>query len=424
MNKWMVACAGIGALLMVNAAGAKAQDQKETVLFGFNVPLSGSYSDQGEDQLRACKLAVDELNAAGGVLGKTIVYSVKDTQTNPKTAAQNAEALYGQEGAVMVTGGSSSAEAVAVGTVAAQQKKVFMVGLSHSNATTGFEIDAATGARTEQKVNRYMFRWYNNAWMSAQAASTYLLEKFGKTAKYYYITADYTWGHSVERSFRDVLEAAGCQTVGTARTPLGEKSFVPSLLKAKMANPDVLMLVQFGRDMITSIAQSESLGVKSSMKIVVPLIELRMAQGVGPSAMEGIIGTTPWYWGLEDKYAGSKNFVEKFKQRYGMPPGDAAASVWVAIHEYVDAVKRTGTFDAQPVVKALEGHKFTVLKDEEYWRDWDHQAMTSTLLVEGKAKAAMKDEFDLLRVISEVPGEKVAITKADSPVVWSAEEKF
>jgi len=412
----------VGVALLIRAGICSAQD--DTVFFGFNVPLSGAYSDQGEDQAKACKMAADELNAQGGVLGKRIVYTIKNTETKADVAASNAEAFYTQDKAVMVTGGSSSAEAVAVGAVAGKNKKVFMVGLSHSNATTGFEIDPKTGQLTDQKVNRYMFRWYNNARMSAHASANYLLEKFGDKAKYYYITADYTWGHSVEKSFRDVLEKAGCQTVGAERTPLGEKNYMEYLQKAKAAKPDVLVLVHFGKDMIFSIKQAAAMGLRKDMKIVVPLIELHMAKGAGAEAMEGVIGTTPWYWGLQETYAGSKEFAMKFRARYGQPPGDAAAAVWVAIHQYVDAVRRAKSFDAPLVIKALEGHKFTLLKGEESWRAWDHQAMTSTLVVEGKSKADMKDEWDLLKVISEVPGDTVAATQEENPVKWKPEENF
>ncbi|MDD5731261.1 MAG: ABC transporter substrate-binding protein, partial [Candidatus Omnitrophica bacterium] len=275
-----------------------------------------------------------------------------------------------------------------------------------------------------QVVNRYIFRWYNDAWMSAHAAADYLINKFGKTAKYYYITADYTLGYSVEKSFRKVLEASGGQTIGSARSPLGEKSFVKYLLDAKAAKPDVLVLVQFGKDMVNSLKQATAMGIKKDMKVVVPLMELYMAKGAGPEAMEGVIATSPWEWQLQDKYPGSKAFVDKFKARYGAPPGNAAAAAWVAIMTYSDAVKKANSTDAKTVAKTLEGMKFTVLKGEEYYRDWDHQAMTSNLILEGKPAADMQGEWDLVKIIDEIPGEKVAPSKQDNPVKWDDSENF
>lgn len=425
-NKTLILCLAVSAVVfsafILLPKGYAADD--DTYLIGLNVPLTGSYADQGADELKSYKLAIDEVNAQGGLLGKRLVYAEKDSETNPTVAGKNAADLYDNYNAIMVTGGSASSEAIAQAKVAKEKGKVFMVCLSHSDATTGWEIDAKTGAPTYQALNRYIFRWYHHAWMSAYAAADYLINTFGKNAKYYYITADYTWGHTTEKSFKKVLEAAGGTTVGVVRSPLGEKSFVKYLLDAKAAKPDVLVLVQFGRDMVNSLKQTTAMGLKKEMKIVVPLMELYMAKGAGPEAMEGVICTSPWEWQLKDKYSGSKAFVEKFEARYGTPPGNAAAAAWVAIMGYVDAVKAAGTIDAKKVIKTLEGRKFTILKGEEYWRDWDHQAMTSTLVLMGKGSKDMANDWDFLKIIQETPGEKVAPTKADNPVKWDESEQF
>lgn len=416
---------GIGIVFIVSfllsfSATSSVVAQEDTVTIGINVPLSGSYQDQGEDELRSYKLAIDEVNAKGGILGKKIVYVVKDTQTNAAVAGDNARDLYTNQNAIMVTGGSSSAEAIAQGKVAGELKKIFMVGLSHSDATTGFESNPKTG-ESYQAVNRYMFRWYNNAHQSAQAMASTLLEKFGKDAKYFYITADYTWGWSVEKAVKKVLEDAGCTTVGSLLVPLGEKSFVPSLLKAKMAKPDVLVVVEFGKDMVNCLKQANSMGLNKEMQVTVPLMELYMAKGAGAENMQGILCSEIWVWQLMDKYPGSKEYVEKFKARYDRYPGSAAASAWMAIKLYADAVQRAGTFKAEEVGKALEGHRFTVLKDEEYINDYDHQAVTSCVLLEGKSPTEMINEWDFFKIIGIVPGTKIAQTKAENPVVWKEE---
>jgi len=154
------------------------------------------------------------------------------------------------------------------------------------------------------------------------------------------------------------------------------------------------------------------------MSIVVPLMELGMAKGAGAQYMEGVLCSSIWVWQLEDRYPGSKDFVTKFKERYNRYPGASAASAWVAILQYADAVERAGSFEAEKVVKALEGHRFTLLKDEEYWREWDHQCVTSCVVLEGKAPDQMKNEWDFFNILSIVPGEKIARTKEQNPVVW------
>ena len=387
-------------IVLLTAGVVFAQD---TVMFGINVPLTGAYAKQGEDQLKAYKLAIKQVNDQGGVLGKKVVFTVKDTKTSPDTARENTKELI-KDGAIMITGGSSSAVAIAQSEECQKAGVVFMAGLTHSNATTG------------SQAHRHCFRWYNNGHQTAKAMAQTLLDKFGQDAKYAYIYADYTWGQTVMNSMQTVLEKAGCQTVLKEPTKLGEKSYVSALLKAKKAKPDVLVLVHFGSDMVNCLKQVNQLKLRDSMAVVVPLMELHMAHEVGPEIMQGIITSMCWYHGLADKYEGSKKFVQAFEKEYGKKPGNAAAVAWVDIFQYTDAVKRAGTFDHVAVIKALEGYKFTFLVDEEYWRDWDHQGIHPTYVAIGKTPAESKDEWDLFTIIAERKGEEVARTREENPV--------
>ena len=388
-----------GCILFV-AGGAYSAD---TVMFGINVPLSGSYSKQGEDELKAYKLAISKVNEKGGILGKKIVYSVKDTKTNADVARENAKAFI-KDGAIMITGGSSSACAIAQSEECQKAGVVFMAALTHSNATTG------------KHGHRHCFRWYNNGHQSAKAMGQGLVEKFGKQAKYAFLYADYTWGQTVQKSVQEVVEKAGGSTVLNLPTKLGSKSFVSYLLKAKAAKPDVLVLVHFGKDMINCLKQATQLKLREDMAIVVPLMEIHMAQPLGPEIMQGVITSMTWYHGLSEKFQGSKEFVDAFEKAYNKKPGNAAAVAWVDIFQYADAVKRAGSFDHVKVIKALEGHKFTLLGDQEYWRDWDHQGIHPTYVAVGKTPAESKNEWDLFNIISTQKGEDVARTRKENPV--------
>ncbi len=385
------------------ALSVKTVFSADTVLFGLNVPLTGSYALQGEDELKAYKLAIKMVNDQGGILGKKIVYSVKDTKTNPDVARQNAKDFI-KEGAIMITGGSSSACAISQAEECQKAGIIFMAALTHSNATTG------------KNAHRHSFRWYNNGHQTAKAMAQGLIGKFGKNAKYAYLYADYTWGTTVQKSVQDVLEKEGAKTVLNIPTKLGAKSFISYLLKAKQAKPDVLVLVHFGKDMINCLKQVTQLKLRDKMAVVVPLMELHMAQPLGPEIMQGVITSMCWYHGLSEKYPGSKKFVEAFEKEYTKKPGNAAAASWVDIFQYADAVKRAGSFNNVKVIKALEGHKFTLLGEEEYWRDWDHQGIHPTYVAVGKTPAESKNEWDLFKIISVQPGEKIARTRAENPV--------
>ena len=397
------------------AGGQALKGQEEKVVIGLNVPLTGSYSDQGKDEEMAYKLAIEQINAKGGVLGKKIEYILKDTKTDAPTAKQNAIDMIRQNNAVMITGGSSSAEAVAQGDVCQELGVVFMAALTHSNATTGH--DKLKSGQGIQKAHRHTFRWYFNAWMTAKALAPYLVGKINKNATFYYITSDYTWGHSLEESMKWRTELAGCDTIGTVRVPLGSKDFKKELVAAQKKEPDVLVMVLFGNDVVTALKQANQMGLKKKTQIVVPLMELNMAHGAGIEAMEGILSTVNWYWDMGNRFSGTKQFVDAFRARYKKMPGGAAACAWVAMHEWASAVERAGGFEPAKVIKALEGHKFTLLKDKEEWRDWDHQAISSVFIVQGKSKSESKGEWDLLKVVGEKKGIDVVMSREENPVI-------
>jgi len=374
-----------------------------TVMIGLNVPLTGSYALQGEDQLKAYKLAIKILNELGGINGKKVVYSVKDTQTNAEIARENAKAFI-REGANMITGGSSSAVAIAQSEECQKAGVIFMAGLTHSNATTG------------QNAHRHCFRWYNNGHQTAKAMAQTLVDKFGKDAKYAFLYADYTWGKTVQQSMQNVIEKAGCKTVLNNPTKLGEKSYLSHLIKVKKEKPNVLVLVHFGNDMINCLKQVHKMKMRENMEIVVPLMELHMAHPVGPEIMQGIITSMCWYHALSEQFEGSKKFVDAFEKEYNKKPGNAAAAAWIDIFQYADAVKRANSFDHIKVIQALEGHKFTLLGEEEYWRDWDHQGIHPTYVAVGKTPAESKNEWDLFKIISSQKGDFIARTREENPV--------
>lgn len=389
-----------GCILLIAATTGFPAD---TALFGLNVPLSGAYSLQGEDELKAYKLAIRILNRKGGILGRRIIYSVKDTQTNAGTARQNAKDLI-REGAVMVTGGSSSSVAIAQCEECQKAGVVFMATLTHSNATTG------------TNGHRHCFRWYNNGHQTAKAMARALMQRFGKEARYAFLYADYTWGQTAQKSMGEAVKNGGATTVLAQPTRLGARTFIPDLLKAMKARPDVLVLVHFGEDMIKCLKQATQLKLRERMEIVVPLMEVHMALPLGPEIMQGILTSSPWYHGLSEQFEGSKEFVQAFEKEYGDKPGNGAAAAWINIFQYAEAVEQAGTFDPAPVIRALEGHRFTLLLDEEYWRSWDHQGIHPTFVLLGKNPEESRNKWDLFKVISAHRGEDVARTREENPV--------
>jgi len=386
----------------------------DVVKIGLNYPETGPYSVQGIDQLRAAQLAVSEINATGGISGKTVELVTRDSKSKTDITKQNVSELIDKDGAKMIFGGSSSGVAIAAGKVCQEKGVIFFGTLTYSTATTG------------EDASRNVFRECYNSWMGAKAIASYLKENFDNK-KYLYITADYTWGWTTEasvRKFSDTEDKSEHKGVTTPFPGATENDFRKALSFAKMVKPDVLVLVLFGKDMEVAIRTATAMGLKQNMQIVVPNLTLGMADGGGPKVMEGVIGAVPWTWQVPYKfnYPRGKEFVEKFAAKYNRYPSTSGASAYSILYEYKDAVERAGTFDTVAVIKALEGHEYTLLKDKQVWRDFDHQSVQTVYAVKCNPQAVvLKDKFklDYFEILSSLSGAEAVRTRAE----WDAVRK-
>ncbi len=393
-------------MLAVSAMGA--------IKIGMNYPKTGPYAAEGLDQWRAAEMAVAEINAAGGILGESIEIVWRDSQSKPDVTVTNVTELIDKEGVKMVFGGSSSGVAVAAGKVCHEKNVPFFGTLTYSTATTGTD-----GYKTT-------FRECYDSWMAAKVLGAHLKKNFpGK--KYFYVTSDYTWGWTTESSLRQFTDTKDEEVHKRFKTPFPGATvddFKRALSFAKMVKPDVLVLVLFGNDMIEAIRLATSMGMKETMQIVVPNLTLAMAEGAGPKVMEGVVGAVPWDWCIPYKYnyAQGKNFVEKFAAKYNRYPSTSGASAYSILYEYKAAVERAKSFATDAVIKALEGHQYTFLKDKQYWRDFDHQSVQTVYLVKCKPEAeVLKDKYklDYFDVIASMSGDEAAVSRTE----WNAERR-
>jgi branched-chain amino acid transport system substrate-binding protein len=255
-------------LLLLLLAG-QALAAQEVVKIGLNYPETGPYAKQGLDQRRAAEIAVEEINAAGGILGKKVQLVYRDTKSNAKVARANAIELYDKDGVPMILGGSSSAVAIATGEVALQKNKLFFGTLTYSTETTG------------EYGHRHIFRECYDSYFAGKVLADYLKKNFaGK--KYFYITADYTWGWTTESVLRSFTGTKDTNEHPEVLTPLGATDFSKALAQAKESGAQVLVLSLFGRDMEIGVKQAYEMGLKKKMQIIVPNLNDDMAQGAGP----------------------------------------------------------------------------------------------------------------------------------------------
>jgi len=423
-----------------------------TVTLGFNVPQSGPYADEGADELRAYRLAVKHLNGEGdggmmntmmikgagdsspdaqfarfdadgngnlskeefakamsssgmsgtsltgnGILGKKVEYVTGDTQTKSDAARASAKSMIEKDGAVMITGGSSSGVAIAVQGLCQDAGVIFMAGLTHSNDTTG----------KDKKANG--FRHFFNGYMSGAALAPVLEKMYGADRKAYHLTADYTWGWTQQESIQNATEEKGWETVQNVLTPLATTDFSSYVAPVVNSGADVLVLNHYGGNMVNSLTSAVQFGLRDkevngkNFEIVVPLYSRLMAQGAGEN-VKGIFGSTNWHWSLSDE--GSKAFVQSFGKEYGFPPSQAAHTCYVQTMLYADACERAGTFNPCGVVEALEGLEFDGMGNgPTLYRAEDHQCFKDVLVVKGKENP--ESEFDVLEVVEVTPRAQV-----------------
>ena len=385
----------------------------EPITLGLNYPRTGPYKEEGLAQMRGALLAIDELNAQGGVLGRPLRLSSRDTASRPEKAVKNVDKL-ADEGAAMLFGGASSAVAIAASKRARERGLLYFGTLTYSNDTTG------------KDGQRYLFRECNSAWMSARVLGQYLAKTLpGK--RYFYVTADYTWGTTSESSLR---QATGTQDI--ARHP-GLKVPFPGarlgdyherLSQAAASQAEVLVLVLFGEDLVRAMRVAEDLGLTQRMQIVAPNLTQGIVEQAGPSLMQGVIGTEPWTWRVPELVGSEagKAFVRDFTERYQVYPSSAAASAYSIVHQWADAAERARSLDSEALIKALEGHSYRLLKDQQQWRAFDHQNVQSVYAVRVKPRAeVMKDALrqDYFEIVHQLDGAQAAPSLAE----WQAERQ-
>jgi branched-chain amino acid transport system substrate-binding protein len=410
--------AAVGAFPLLNISGSFAAEetignypagvQGDSVFVGLTLPLTGAYSAEGGDLQKGYELAIGHLNNGGGlvskistlsgkgVLGKKIEYKVADTQTQPGPAVQAASNFITNNKAIMISGCSSSATAIALEKVAQRYRVLNMVGASGANETTG------------KDCQRYAFRSQPSAYMAAKALAPVLAKELGTKRKAVYLVPDYAYGHSVFDSTSKFTEALGWTTVGQQLCPVGTADYSSHLLNIANSGADVFVNVAFGNDSVASTKQAKQFGVLDKMKMIVPNLSSFQGKEVGPEIMQGVYGTLDFWWTLAETNPIAKIFVDTFEAKYKYKPRWTAHIAYTQLMVWADAVERAKTFNPISVIKALEAeHKLQMPLGEVYYRACDHQQVRAVPVVVGKKPSEVRNPDDIYKVVGLTPGQEV-----------------
>jgi branched-chain amino acid transport system substrate-binding protein len=387
-----------GAVIGANKLGAPfiiAARGETPIKVGLINPLTGTLSALARTEVEGCQYGFAEINKAGGILGRPVEMLVEDSNNDVGTGVQKARKLFDRDNIDVLFGDVNSAISLALAQVSSQQGKLHIV--------TGGHTDAITGKDCHWNV----FRVCNSTVMDASAIAQVLMEKLGK--KWFFMTPDYAYGHSVQAAFETVLHAGGGTSEGVL-APLGTSDFSAYLIKAQAAKPDVLICLMGGQDQVNCLKQFTQFGLDKRMKLGGALFELESIQASPPEARIGW-WDMEWYWN-QPSIPGVKAFVDGIKAKTG---NIATARHWfgyVACHSFALAAAKAKSLDGLKLSRAMEGlelpPEIAMSPEKAYYRAGDHQLMSGVLVGEAQNPPPGGNKDDLYKIVTAVPGEKAA----------------
>jgi branched-chain amino acid transport system substrate-binding protein len=382
----------------------------DNVKIGLDNPLTGTYAAPGKNELIGCQLAVEQINAKGGILGRKVELLVEDsTSGEAAVAVQKANKLIERDKVNFLLGNVNSALAQAMANVAFE-KKVLMI-------DPGGHTDTITGTQCHWNV----FRVCNTTRMETNSVSQLLLKNYGK--KWYFITSDYAFGRGLQAGFEASLKKAGGTELGADYTPLGTTDFSANLIKAQSTNPDALILLLAGDDMINCLKQAVQFGIDKKTHIAGAQQELEVNIALPP---EALLGTWcfEWYWN-QPNVPHVKEFVADIRKRTGGHVPTARtwfgyASTWSC---YL-AAEKAKSLEAVKLAKALQGMELppevALMPNKTFFREGDNQLMPTLFVGTSQKAPAGGDKEDLFKVTQLVKGTDAALSVQETgcKMVW------
>jgi branched-chain amino acid transport system substrate-binding protein len=390
MKSVWLAAGAIGGLLIGGPASAQG------VKIGILNDQSGVYADYGgKYSVEAARMAIEDFG--GEVLGQKIEMVTADHQNKPDLAVSIARRWYETENVDMITELTTSSVALAVQELSRDKKKIDIV------------VGAATSRITGDACTPYGFHWAFDTHALAVGTGGALVKAGGDS--WFFLTADYAFGYSLEKDTTDIVTANGGKVLGSVRVPLNSSDFSSFLLQAQSSKAKIIGLANAGLDTTNSIKQAAEFGVvKAGQKLAGLLVTLSEVNGLGLEAAQGIVLTEGFYWDRDDK---SRAFGERFFKRTGRMPSMIHAGTYSATLQYLKAVKAAGTKDSDAVVKKLK--EMPVDDSFAQGKVLENGRMVHDLyLFEVKKPSESKKPWDYYKELAVVPGDKAFPSAKDS----------
>ena len=384
-RRMLTGAAVIGASTLGFPAILRAEDK---IKIGHLTPLTGFLGALGAYAQLGIRMAEEEINQAGGVMGRQLDIASEDS-VNPATAATKAQRMLEQDGVAFLMGEINSASALTIMQVAARNKKFFL------------QIGARSDALRGKNCNRYTFHVdIPSAVMVNAVGKALVRDGMMKDKKFYTLTADYLFGHDLAGSAKRFFDANGGKIAGDELVATDVTDFSPYLLKIRQAKPDIVCSNLAGNQVTNLIKQYAEFGLPY------PIVGFNLNTADAWAAGEGnLSGTWPTVWYHTLDVPGSKTFVANFIKKNNKPPENHAWIEYISLKMMAQAINETKSTETDKLIEYFEkGAEFDILKGRKaHFRQWDHQLMQEAYPFTVRAKGQAKDKWDFLELGAAVP---------------------
>jgi branched-chain amino acid transport system substrate-binding protein len=369
------------------AGVAQAQTTPDTIKIGVLADMSSLYADLGGPaSVVAAQMAVDDFG--GTVLGKKIAVVSADHQNKPDVASSIARQWFDEQGVQMITDLTTSSVALAVQEVARAENKVILVSGAASSDLTG-KACAPTSVH-----------WTYDTTALANGTGAAVVKAGGDT--WFFITADYAFGHALERDTTSVVTANGGKVLGVVNVPLNNADFSSFLLQAQASKAKIIGLANAGGDTVNSIKQAAEFGiVAGGQKLAGLLVFISDVHSLGLQTAQGLQLTESFYW---DQDAQTRAWSKKFFDKTNKEPTMNHGGVYSATLHYLEAVKATGSLDGPTVMKELKSKPINDFIIRNGHIQDDGSLVHDMYLYEVKKPSESQGPWDLYKLVATIPG--------------------
>ena len=385
----MLASGGLAAAAVRPSRRALAQASDNAIRIGVLDDMSGPFADQqGMGDVVSARMAVEDFG--GRVLGSPIELVFGDLQNRPDVGMGIARRWYDEERVDAIFGIGNSAVALAVQQLTREKNRI------------NVSVAAGTTELTGRGCTPNGLHWTFDNYALARGTVSAMIGEGRR--RWYFLTSDYAFGHSLEANGTEAVRALGGEVLGSVRAPLNETDFSAHLLRAAQSGAQVLGLAVAGTDLINAVKQMGEFGlIKRGVQPAALLCLLTNVKAIGLETAQGLVFTEAYYWDQDDQ---TRAFANRFARIHGRPPTMFQASMWGAVTHYLKAVQAAGT-DAAPAVMA----KMREMPIDDFMtrngriRE-DGRVIRDMYLMRAKRPSESRSEWDLLEVVKTIPGDQ------------------